>query len=85
MAHIRFLNAKMRKERRKMFFYLEIFFEFQVIVNRLVFCSAQKPTTLLTLTTLLATSLLTVKNTSLSIFSSNSQSVEVVTYSIPQS
>ena len=44
-----------------MFFPL-IFMEFQVAVNSVVFCSAKKPTTLLTVTILLTTTLLTVES-----------------------
>ena len=43
-------------------FFPKIFVEFQVTVNSVVFCSAKKPTTLLTVTTLLRTTLLTVES-----------------------
>ena len=43
-------------------FFPMIFMEFQVTVNSVVFCSAKKPTTLLTVTTLLRTTLLTVES-----------------------
>ena len=44
-------------------FFPMIFMEFQVTVNSVVFCTAKKPTTLLTVTTLLRTTLLTVEST----------------------